>query len=586
MEPLRDFAQLELRFIDPIQWRYELIRPLVLFEGGTATHRAQETQTHPQTVRKLTRRFAQQGMLGLFPDHVDVRPARRVRHVPEAVVQEIARLKALYAGLHYREVARIVRYKVGYHVDDKTVKTLWQDSLPAVQGEFALRAYHSHPNPYHARVEVIKLYYQGWNKRSISRFLHISPSTVHLWIARFEAEHFAGLVDDSRAPKAPARKVWLPLMLDVYHLQKRHPDAGECRIWSLLGNTAISVRTVGRIMALNRQLYDDIPHGRHTGPQPPPQPHPYKARQPHEYWFIDGRQMDFALDGVKWWSLILLDGYSRTMLAGAVAPSEASWVALMVLYTACLRYGVPQHLISDSGGAYISDDFTAVCHRLGIDHQPIKSTQGESYKNLMETHFNVQRRLYDYQFSLTTTPMEFEQAHQAFMALYNTTAHQGLRDEQFDPPIPLQVLGQAKGRYYTPDELTRKFARALFPRTTNPYGCVTLHSYHFYVEQGVPHTRVLLWVYGEQLRAVLENVVLAEYHCRYDWRTHKVTEVRDGVFYPTRFASPQGMLIPLTPQESLVLYRPTPSRRPQRKRRVRQQLLLFELVRPHESESA
>jgi DNA-binding IclR family transcriptional regulator len=120
MEPLRDFAQPELRFVAQSQGRYELIRPLVLFEGGTATQRARETQTHPQTVRKLTRRFVQQGMLGLFPDTGDVRPARRVRHVAEAVVQEIARLKALYAGLHSREVARVVRYKVGYRVDDKT----------------------------------------------------------------------------------------------------------------------------------------------------------------------------------------------------------------------------------------------------------------------------------------------------------------------------------------------------------------------------------------------------------------------------------------------------------------------------------
>ena len=34
----------------------------------------------------------------------------------------------------------------------------------------------------------------------------------------------------------------------------------------------------------------------------------------------------------------------------------------------------------------------------------------------METHFNVQRRLFDYQFSLSTTPLEFEQAHQAFIS--------------------------------------------------------------------------------------------------------------------------------------------------------------------------
>jgi hypothetical protein len=107
---------------------------------------------------------------------------------------------------------------------------------------------------------------------------------------------------------------------------------------------------------------------------------------------------------------------------------------------------------------------------------------------------------------------------------------------------------------------------------------VTLHSYHFYVEQGVPRTQVLLWVYGEQLRAVLDNVVLAEYHCRYDWRTRKVTEVRDGVLYPTRFASPQGMLLPLNAQESLVVYRPQVLRRLPRRSFPAQQLWLFELV--------
>ena len=118
----------------------------------------------------------------------------------------------------------------------------------------------------------------------------------------------------------------------------------------------------------------------------------------------------------------------------------------------------------------------------------------------------------------------------------------------------------------------------MFPRTTNRYGCVTLHSYHFYIEEGVPHTQVLLWVYGEQLRAVLDHVVLAEYHCRYDWRTHKVTEIRDGIFHPTRFASPQGSLLPLNPQETLVLYRPQLLRRPARLAFPAQQLMLFALI--------
>ena len=106
-----------------------------------------------------------------------------------------------------------------------------------------------------------------------------------------------------------------------------------------------------------------------------------------------------------------------------------------------------------------------------------------------------------------------------------------------------------------------------------------LHSYHFYVEQGVPQTQVLLWVYGERLRAVLDNAVLAEYHCRYDWRKQRVTDIRDGVFYPTRFASPQGALIPLTPQESLIVYRPKSIGRLGQRSAPGQQLWLFELVK-------
>lgn len=578
MEPAEEFGQLRLGFVDSMQWRYEVIRPLVLFGDRTATQRAYETQTHPDTVRALTRRFRQQGLPGLLPRGGSPGRQQRAPRIPEAVRQEVDRLKALYPGFHDRELARILSYKFETRINDKTAKHLWARSAVALQGQLPLWTYHTQPDRTQARLQVITLYAQGWEKRSISRFLQVSRPTIDAWITRWEAEHLAGLLDKSRAPKAPARKVWLPLMLRVYHLQKRHPDAGGCRLWSLLATSEISVRTVERIMALNRQLYDDIPHGRPQGATPPPQPHPYKAEAPHQYWFIDGRKMDLTIAGIKWWSLIILEGYSRTMLAGAVAPTEASWVALMVLYTACLRYGVPQGLISDRGGAFTSNEFEAVCTRLQMNHTPIESTKGESYLNWMETHFNVQRRLYDYQLSLSTTPMEFEQAHQAFMELYNTTAHQGLLKDRFAPPIPLQVLGEAKGRLYTADELTRKFSQALFPRTTNQYGCVTLHSYHFYVEHGVPRTQVLLWVYGEQLRAVLDNIVLAEYHCRYDWRTHKVTEIRDGVFYPTRFASPQRTLIPLNPQESLVVYRPQALLRAAPRPVPAQQLWLFELV--------
>src|SRR2546425_7174011 len=114
--------------------------------------------------------------------------------------------------------------------------------------------------------------------------------------------------------------------------------------------------------------------------------------------------MDFAIEGHRWWSLIILDGYSRTMLAGAVAPSEASWVALTVLSTACQRYGVPVHVISDSGGAFLSGAFWGVCTPLALGHQTIGSTAGPSSMNPMGTPFYIHRRLSDHPLALTPTP--------------------------------------------------------------------------------------------------------------------------------------------------------------------------------------
>ena len=400
MEPTAAFAQLQLGFVDQIQWRYEVIRPLVLFADRTAQQRAQETETHPDTVRTLQRRFQRQGMLGLVPATLKISPRGRTPRVPDAVRQEINRLKALYAGFHDRELARILFFTFGYPIHHNTVKQLWQQSSITALQEPVQWDYRAYADRFQARLQIVRLYYQGWDKVSLSRFLRISRPTVDRWIARFEAEHFAGLIDHKRGPQWP-RKVWFPVMVAVYH---------------------------------------------------------------------------------------------------------------------------------------------------------------------------------DDQFSLTTTPAAFEQAHHAFMATYNTTAHQGLLNDRFDPPIPLEVLGEATGRRYSAEELNRHFAHDLFPRMTNPYGCVTLHHYHFYVEQGLPTAPVLLWLSGDQLRAVFDNVVVAEYHCHYDWRSRHVTNIRDGVFYRTRYASSQGALIPLIPQESRVLYRPQAKRRRRRQALPIRQLLLFEWI--------
>jgi transposase len=199
LAPTDDWQQLQFQLDWTEQTRYELIRPLVLFADRTPKQRAEETQTHVETVRDLTRRFQKQGILGLLPDDVILVPKGKATRVPPAVVEELARLKTFYPGFAYRELARIIFHTTMHRLTGQTARRLWDRLPPVAPPSRPLLDYHSHPERGEARQEVITLYAQGWSKRSISGFLQVSRPTVDRWIRRFEAEHFAGLADKGRA---------------------------------------------------------------------------------------------------------------------------------------------------------------------------------------------------------------------------------------------------------------------------------------------------------------------------------------------------------------------------------------------------
>jgi transposase len=98
LEPRPNYAQLQLHFVDSVQRRYEVIRPIVLIGDRTAAQRAEETHLHPETIRDWTRRFRQHGMLGLFPEQTEIITPSRGKAVSDKVLEELARLQALYDG--------------------------------------------------------------------------------------------------------------------------------------------------------------------------------------------------------------------------------------------------------------------------------------------------------------------------------------------------------------------------------------------------------------------------------------------------------------------------------------------------------
>jgi hypothetical protein len=215
--------------------------------------------------------------------------------------------------------------RVGDH-DERAAFVAAQPRLP-----FSGSWFHSHPDPYAARVEVIKLYYQGWNVQSISGYLGVSRKHIYALLHRFEAEQFAGLVTQPHG-----RKLSLPLLKKVLDLQREYPLIGRFYLWDWLlpqDKAQVSERTIGRAMAFNRLVYDQL---NQQSSAKDPKPHPFKAKTWHQFWFIDHRYLN-KIEGVQYYSLCILEGYSRAFLAGVVLATQARGPVLKLLYETVLK---------------------------------------------------------------------------------------------------------------------------------------------------------------------------------------------------------------------------------------------------------
>ena len=109
MDSTAEFAQLPLRLGDQLQWRYEVIRPLVLFADRTAP------QPNPANTLSLFRTFGECFAAlpamgdtivgGAFGDSYASRRRRRCRsntrsYVPLSLAQRCANISLLLASYH------------------------------------------------------------------------------------------------------------------------------------------------------------------------------------------------------------------------------------------------------------------------------------------------------------------------------------------------------------------------------------------------------------------------------------------------------------------------------------------------------
>src|SRR5713101_2809059 len=170
-------------------------------------------------------------------------------------------------------------------------------------------------------------------------------------------------------------------------------------------------------MAENRQLYGIKP-----SPKEPhhPKPHSFKALARHERWCIDIRYLEkHRIPEIKgsFYVITVMDAFSRAILSSDIFQSQDLACVLIVLYAAIEQFGAPQRLITDNGGVFRAKQLLAICEALDIEKEYIHSRQ--SWENLVETHFNVMRRMSQVHFEQVTSWQGAKLAHERFVTDYN-----------------------------------------------------------------------------------------------------------------------------------------------------------------------
>ncbi len=549
MPASESFQQLALRFTDPVQREYEVIRDIMLADA-TIAERSRVTGVDRATVGEKARRFLERGMFGLVDRRTTTEKGQHP--YPDVVAGYILYLKDLYPPIHDREIARIVGRKFGYTTDHKRVRRFLERHPIPVQLPLPVTGFHQFDDAYRARWTVVRMHYEGWHQTSIAGLLGLSRQHVRNIVQAFERDGFAGLEDKRTRPAThPANQLSLPFMKEVLDVQREHPRAGRFRVRGLVvkrTGRAPSEATIGRAMAINRNNHG-APDAWTTDRPDPSAPDgivkylPYAPTHRHRYWFIDYRylvRLDDADTGAaeRWaYSLCLFEGYSRKILAGMATEYQDTVAVLQLLAAAFAEYGRPEGLVSDNGSVFTSDAYEGLLDALGIEVCHIE--KGKPWENLAEANFKVQLRLADAQFERAAGFVEIQDRHAAFVETFNTTPHWAHRERDDGLSAPVEVLGWVRGMEVDAAALHRALRHLQVERVVNQRGYVSVQRFYIYAERGLSRSRVSIWLYDGRLHIAHREALLARYGCRYDRKARRLRAVLDPQLYRTVYASPQ-----------------------------------------------
>jgi len=184
---------------------------------------------------------------------------------------------------------------------------------------------------------------------------HISRKTGYKWIARYEAQGPAGLVDRSRRPHSSPDQTPLDLRLAIIEARLRHPTWGAKKLLKLLERKDPQADWPSRWTVCEILKREGLVRERTRRRKPA---HPGKpttvVTAANQLWCVDFKGQFKTRDGRYCYPLTVTDSYSRYLLGCQGLLSTETLGAKETLGGLFKKYGLPAAIRSDNGTPFAS----------------------------------------------------------------------------------------------------------------------------------------------------------------------------------------------------------------------------------------
>lgn len=325
-------------------------------------------------------------------------------------------------------------------------------------------------------------------------------STYYYWLSRYEEYHT--YENRSSAPHRTHGKVTEEVRMAVLekHLKNRLLGCWRLSLFQYQ-EQSLSHTTIWRILVAARQ------------PRLPSQSL-YQITRYHQIWFIDHMHLRTLPGGQKVYSLVIVDGMSRVLLSDEVCLSKDARDAVLILLRAFNRWELPEEIISDNAGAFISLLYQFFLARLQV--KVSHTTPGHPWENGYAESLIGTLRAYLYpHIQHQKTEAGVQRVYTEKANYYNHRVHWAFRHDKVK--TPLDALGSAMGHPLPEDfELSLLATGKRFTRTVDGQGRISWKRYRLYIRVELKKEKVEIQEFFDSLVITYRSGAVATYACTHE----------------------------------------------------------------------